>query len=227
MGKGSRSRFSSSTAFSPPDDLVMQHQPNRLIRDIPRRQTQVQRPTVHVLFQRKGEPAQFISMAYRQYGFRLTESADYVGVHAATVSRRLKQVSRRCMVTRPELILGLFYNPPPCEARMPFSIRPFRRFPVQCAVNCNAGSFQGQDTIWNLSCAGWRLSGNLPMRPGETLSLTVTLPNEQHILIPQAVIRWSRGWELAVKNILVQRHTHARLKHYSKRLVQESTEIVL
>lgn len=35
------------------------------------------------------------------------------------------------------------------------------------------------------------------MRPGETFSLTVTLPNEQHIKIPQAVVHWSRGQEFA------------------------------
>ena len=34
---------------------------------------------------------------------------------------------------------------------MPFSIRPSRRFPVQCAVTYNAGPFQGQGTVWNLS----------------------------------------------------------------------------
>ncbi len=75
---------------------------------------------------------------------------------------------------------------------MPFSIRPYRRFPVQCSVTYNAGPFQGQGTVWNFSCAGWRLTGDLPMRPGETLSLTVTLPNEQRIV---ALKRWcgSRG----------------------------------
>jgi len=45
----------------------------------------------------------------------------------------------------------------------------------------------------NLSSTGWRFSGDLPMRPGEMLSLTVTLPNEQQIKIPEAVVRWSRG----------------------------------
>jgi hypothetical protein len=75
---------------------------------------------------------------------------------------------------------------------MPFTICPFRHFPVQCVIY-NAGPFQGQGTVWNLSCTGLRLSGDLPMRPGETLSLTLTLPNEQHILIPEAVVRWSRG----------------------------------
>ena len=83
---------------------------------------------------------------------------------------------------------------------MPFVLRPFHRFPVQCAVTYNAGPFQGQGTVWNLSCIGWRLSGNLPVRPGEAISLTVALPNEQHIPIPVAITRWSRreefGWRM-------------------------------
>ncbi len=39
---------------------------------------------------------------------------------------------------------------------MPISIRLHRRSPVQSAVTYNAGSFQGQGTIWNLSCTAWR-----------------------------------------------------------------------
>ena len=110
---------------------------------------------------------------------------------------------------------------------MPFSIRLFRRFPVQCSIRYNAWPFQGQGTVWNLSCAGWRLSGDLPMRPGETLSLTVTLPNEQCIEIPEAVVRWSRGQDFAVENLLFEPHSHARLQHYVKWLAQKPKEIVL
>jgi len=110
---------------------------------------------------------------------------------------------------------------------MPFSIRPFRRFPVHCSVSYNAGPFQGQGTVWNLSCTGWRLSGDLPMRPGEALSLTVTLPNEQRIDVSVAVVRWSRGQEFAVENLVIETHTHARLQHYVTRLVQEPAENVL
>jgi len=69
---------------------------------------------------------------------------------------------------------------------MPFLIRPSRRFPVQCTVADNAGLFQGQGTVWNLSFSSWRLSGDLPMRPGETLSSTVTFPNEQCIEVSQS-----------------------------------------
>ncbi len=104
---------------------------------------------------------------------------------------------------------------------MPFSIRAFQRFPVHCAVTYNAGPFQGQGTVWNLSCDGWRLSGDLPMRPGETLSLTVTLPNEQRISIPEAMVRWSRGQEFAVENITIEHHAQARVNHYVKRLVRK------
>lgn len=107
---------------------------------------------------------------------------------------------------------------------MPFSNRPYRRFSMQCAVTYNAGSFEGQGTIWNLSCSGWRLSGDLPIRPGEILSLTVTLPNEQRIEIPEAVVRWSRGQEFAVENTSIELHTQARLQHYVKQLVQELAE---
>jgi hypothetical protein len=68
---------------------------------------------------------------------------------------------------------------------MPFSIRPSRRFPVCCPVTYQCGLFEGHGTVWNLSCTGWRLSGDLPMRPAEPLSLIVTLPNEQRIEIPE------------------------------------------
>jgi hypothetical protein len=115
----------------------------------------------------------------------------------------------------------------PREASMPFSIRLFRRFPVQCVVSYSAGPFKGVGTVWNLSRSGWRLSGDLPMRPGESLSLTVTLPNEQRIDVSEAVVRWSRGQEFAVENVVIETHTHARLQHYVKRLVQELAKIVL
>lgn len=64
------------------------------------------------------------------------------------------------------------------------------------------------------------------MRPGEILSLTVTLPNGQRIEVPEAVVRWSRGHEFAVENVVVERHTQARLQHFVKRLVQGPTKVI-
>ena len=103
---------------------------------------------------------------------------------------------------------------------MPFSIRPFRRFSVQCSATYYTGPFQGQGIVWNISCTGWRLSDDLPMRPGGPLSLSVTLPNEQRIEIPEAVVRWSRGQEFEVENLAINPGTRARLQHYVKRLKQ-------
>ncbi len=74
--------------------FVAQHQPNRVIPDVPRRQTQAQRPSLRRLFERNGEPGALIHAAYRQYGYRLAEIADHLGVHAATVSRRLQQAEQ-------------------------------------------------------------------------------------------------------------------------------------
>ncbi|NOU10517.1 MAG: addiction module toxin RelE [Nitrospira sp.] len=76
------------------ESFIANHQPDRVIRDIPRRQTQAQRPPLRVLFQRHDAPARLIHTAYRRYGYRLAEIAAHLGVHAATVSRRLKQAEQ-------------------------------------------------------------------------------------------------------------------------------------
>ena len=59
---------------------------------------------------------------------------------------------------------------------MPFLIRPHRRFPVLLPRHLSRGLFKATAPSWNLSVNGWRLSGDLPMRLGESLSLTVTRP---------------------------------------------------
>jgi putative transposase len=76
------------------EEFVAQHQPNRVIRDIPRRQTQAHRPSLVMLFQRRQHRNQVIHEAYRQHGYRLAEIATHLGVHYATVSRRLKRAEQ-------------------------------------------------------------------------------------------------------------------------------------
>jgi hypothetical protein len=65
------------------------------------------------------------------------------------------------------------------------------------------------------------------MRVRESLSLTATFPNEQRIEVPEADVRWSRGKEFAVENLVNKPQTNARLQRYVKRLEQEPTENVL
>jgi putative transposase len=76
------------------DDFIAAHQPDRVIREIPRRQTHAKRPALAEVFQRRGAEAQLIAVAYRRYGYRLGEIADHLGVHYATVSRRLKRAEQ-------------------------------------------------------------------------------------------------------------------------------------
>jgi PilZ domain len=107
---------------------------------------------------------------------------------------------------------------------MPFSVRPDHRSPVQCAVTYYAGLFQGHGTVWNFSLNGWKLSGDVPLRVGQTCSLTVNLPNQPSIVVAAAIVRWVRGQEYGVETLVVEKQTHSRLEHLVKRLVQESVE---
>jgi hypothetical protein len=72
---------------------------------------------------------------------------------------------------------------------MPFSTRPFRRFPVCCPVTYHAGLFEGQGIVWNRSVNGWRLSGDVPLRVWQTRSLTVNLLNQRSIVVAAAIVR--------------------------------------
>jgi DNA-directed RNA polymerase specialized sigma24 family protein len=74
--------------------FVARHQPNELIREVPRRQTHAQRPSLHVLLKPGRPQAQAIRTAYRRYGYRLAEIASHVGVHYSTVSRWLQRAEQ-------------------------------------------------------------------------------------------------------------------------------------
>lgn len=98
---------------------------------------------------------------------------------------------------------------------MPFMLRPYRRFPVHCFLSYSCGPFKGIGTVWNISITGWRLSGDLPLRTGENCSLTVSLPNEQTILVEEAVVRWVRENEYGLETKTLDRHARARHVSYA------------
>ena len=60
---------------------------------------------------------------------------------------RYRLIQQRDLAPRLAVCYFAFYTGPPCEVPMPFSIRPFRRFPVQCSVTYNAGPFHGHRRI--------------------------------------------------------------------------------
>jgi hypothetical protein len=106
------------------------------------------------------------------------------------------------------------------------TIRPFRRSPEECSVTYHAGLCQGHGTVWNFSLNGWKLSGDVPLRVGETCSLTVKLPNQSSIVVAAAIVRWVRGQEFGLDTLVVGNQTHGRLEHLVQQLVQESVESI-
>lgn len=58
------------------------------IKEVPREQWRAVRPLLEQIFSKRGDKA--VEVAYREHGYRMREIAEYMGVHYATVSRRLK-----------------------------------------------------------------------------------------------------------------------------------------
>ncbi len=72
-------------------DFVSKHQPDRLIREVPRRQTQARRPELKGLLGGKQNLDSAILEACRRYGYRMAEIAEHLDVHYSTVSRHLRR----------------------------------------------------------------------------------------------------------------------------------------
>ena len=97
---------------------------------------------------------------------------------------------------------------------MPFTIRPYRRFPLCCPVTYHAGLSECSGTVWNVSLTGWRFSGNLPLRVGQSFPMTVTLPDRQSIFVAAGIVRWVRGKEYGVETLVADDATLDRVGHY-------------
>ena len=97
---------------------------------------------------------------------------------------------------------------------MPSTIRPHRRLPVCCPVTYQVGSFEGEGIVWNLSLAGWRFSGNLPVRIGEVCSLTVNLLSDQRVYVAAGVVRWVRGEEYGVETLVIDDESRDDVEEY-------------
>jgi len=107
---------------------------------------------------------------------------------------------------------------------MPFTIRPVRRFPVCCPVTYHACLSKGCGTVRNISLSGWRLSGDVPMRVGQTCSLCVTLSNPKRVFVVAGIVRWVRGEEYGIEAHVANATTQARMVHYFRHRVQESMQ---
>ncbi len=74
--------------------FIERHSPrNRELKEIPRAQIRAVRPKLEKIL--KGRDDRGIVQAYKEHGYRLHEIAAHLGVHYATVSRRLKRMEER------------------------------------------------------------------------------------------------------------------------------------
>jgi hypothetical protein len=109
---------------------------------------------------------------------------------------------------------------------MHFTIRSVRRFSVGCPVTYQAGLCEGQGIVWNLSVNGCRLSGDVPLRVGQTCPLTVKLPNQPSLFIATGIARWVRGQEYGVETLEADKQAHSRVEQVIERLEQDSVESI-
>jgi len=109
---------------------------------------------------------------------------------------------------------------------MPFTIRPHCRFPVHCPVSYNADTSQGLGIVWNFSVNGWRLSGDVPLRVGQTIPLTVHLPNQLSLFVAGAIVRWGRGQEYGLETLVADTQTQRRVAQLVHQLEQVALESI-
>jgi transposase len=72
------------------EEFIEQHSAGKELKEIPRAQPRAVKPPLDRIFAKSKEAG--IAQAYREHGYRLHEIAKHLGVHYATVSRRLKQL---------------------------------------------------------------------------------------------------------------------------------------
>ena len=109
---------------------------------------------------------------------------------------------------------------------MPFAIRPCRRFPVCCPVTYHAGLSEGHGMVWNLSVNGLRLSGDVPLRFGQTCPVTINLPNQPRLFVAGAIVRWIRGQEYGLETLVADTQIQSRVEQLVHQLEQVALESI-
>ena len=108
---------------------------------------------------------------------------------------------------------------------MPFSIRPYRRFPICCPVAYHAGLYEGHGTVWNVSLNGWRLSGDLPLRIGQSFPMTVTLSDQERVFVAAGIVRWVRGDDYGVETLVADDAALNRVARFIKQQALTQTQM--
>ncbi|HKC92402.1 MAG TPA: PilZ domain-containing protein [Nitrospira sp.] len=89
----------------------------------------------------------------------------------------------------------------------------------------HAGLFEGSGTIWNISLSGRHLSGDLPVRVGQTCSLCVTLSNPKRVFVVAGMVRWVRGEEYGIETLVANGTSQARIVRSLKQQASERLQL--
>jgi len=81
-----------------------------------------------------------------------------------------------------------------------FVVRRYRRFSVHYPLSYVSGNVSGNGFVANISERGWKISGDVDVRVGETLQLAVTcMKGEAPLQIDRATVLWVNDKEFAVQ----------------------------
>jgi len=70
------------------------------------------------------------------------------------------------------------------------------------------------------------LSGDVPLRVGQTIPLTVHLPNQLSLFVAGAIVRWVRGQEYGLETLVADTQTQSRLEQLVHQLEQVALESI-
>ncbi len=97
---------------------------------------------------------------------------------------------------------------------MAYVFRPYRRFPVFCPVRYEIRLRNGYGTVTNLSPRGWRIHGDVPLKPGDVCSMTVRLATRKWVSVSAGIVRWVRGGECGIETLAMNDASQEQLNDY-------------
>jgi hypothetical protein len=111
---------------------------------------------------------------------------------------------------------------------MAFTPRLHRRLPVSCPVAYHIGLAEGYGTLLDLSLSGFRFSGNLPLRVGETCALIINLPQAPSTFVSAGIVmvKWKCADEYGVETVVAESTSKDQLVQYMRLQVQQHLEPV-
>lgn len=97
---------------------------------------------------------------------------------------------------------------------MPFAQRQHYRFPLFSPVRYASGNRDGYGAVTNISSAGWRVFGPLPLKAGDVCSMKVRLGDKTWVAVASARVQWMQGEECGVETLVMNEESAEQLNDY-------------